>query len=171
MESTNGINRKKLILIALAGIVLVIAIIAAIVGLSSHKSNAPTKSTVQPGQTITQQQIEQGAVDNNGTQAGSGTATSTPSTTPPPAPTTTDFYNLITNANTAPSSFGIIKTQNPLVGWYVVTIKSGNLEPAQVIFKQTNDPNNPLTIVAGPGTYFPPDTISLPDAVRKVVGS
>lgn len=161
MNIVNMFSRRRVIIIAL----VLITIIGAVFLLVPKNDNTPVKTQVQPGETITSEQVDQVNQNNTNTQ---------PSTNPQAAPTQDNFYSLITQSKgVAPDasghvSFGILKTQNPLTGWYIVTIKSGNLEPAKVIFHQTNDPNNPLAIVAGPGTYFP-DSISLPTAVRKAL--
>lgn len=161
MDIVNMFSRRRVIIIAL----ILITIIGAVFLLVPKNDNTPVKTQVQPGETITSEQVDQVNQNNANTQ---------PSTNPQAAPTQDNFYSLITQSKGVAAdanghvSFGILKTQNPLPGWYIVTIKSGNLEPAKVIFHQTNDANNPLAIVAGPGTYFP-DSISLPDAVRKAL--
>jgi hypothetical protein len=42
-------------------------------------------------------------------------------------------------------------------------------ETGKVILRQDDPPNGPLTVVAGPGTAFPPEYVSLPGAVRKAL--
>jgi hypothetical protein len=56
-------------------------------------------------------------------------------------------------------------------GWYVLTIALTDVqtEPNTVILRQGEVPDGPLTVYAGPGTDFPPETIHLPDAVRRAV--
>jgi cytoskeletal protein RodZ len=174
MENTNNPNRKRIILIATAILIVILTIISIVILINRKDSNTPTTTKVEPGQTITQQQIEQDNLDGSSSQSNSGTTSPSPSATPQATPTSDDFYNVIAKSNSVATdgngqaSFGITNTQNPIPGWYIVTIKSGSLEPAKVILHQTNDSTNPLAIIAGPGTYFP-DSIALPDAVRKAL--
>ncbi len=165
---------KRVVLIAVA---FIIAIVVGIVMIFLPKdNNEPTKTTVEPGETITEQQIEERNQNNNSNSGGTGSSGSGQGTgsTAQPKPTKDEFYDIIVKSGSvAPNSkgqvsFGILRVQNPTPGWYIVTIRSGNLEPAKVIFHQTNDPNNPLTIVAGPGTYFP-DSLPIPSAVRRAL--
>lgn len=165
-------NRKKLIIIGVA-IFILVASIAAYFLLQKQVSdnNQPTKSFVKQGETVNPN-------DSNGQPSGLGTQPSTSdgsdlSNAAPP--TTQDYYDVILKANpyladtNGQPSFGITKVVNPLPGWFVVTLKKSGIEPAKVILQQTNNPANPLTIVAGPGTSFPPQDVSLPDAVRRAL--
>jgi len=175
MEEPRKFSKRQIILATLL-IAIVIVVVAILIMIphgkkstqTGNSSDNPTVSKVEPGQTITKDQIERENLNNKDSSSG------TTGTTPQKAPTKDEFYNQILQSNGVAAgangrvSFGIIKVRSPMTGWYIVTIKSGNLEPANVIFQQTNDKNNPLTIVAGPGTYFP-DSIALPDAVRKAL--
>ena len=158
MEQTKRFSNRKLAIIGLLAVIVII-VIAVIIFMPKNNSE-PTVSKIQPGETITSDQIKQENQNKN--------SVSNPSQ---PAPSSTDFYNQIAQSNkVAPGiSFGVVNTVSPLPGWYVVTIKANGVGNAKVIFQQTSNPNNPLTIIAGPGTNFPPDTISLPDAVRKAL--
>ncbi|MFZ0831643.1 MAG: hypothetical protein WAM92_00895 [Mycobacterium sp.] len=67
--------------------------------------------------------------------------------------------------------FHVTKVIEAQPGWYVVTIELDDVEtePGKVILRQYTSPDGPLTVVAGPGTSFPPDSVSLPDAVREAL--
>lgn len=67
--------------------------------------------------------------------------------------------------------FHVTKVIEAQPGWYVATIKLEDVqtEPGKVILRQANPPDGPLTVFAGPGTSFPPEYISLPNAVRKAL--
>ena len=163
---------KKISVIAIA-VVAVIRIAIAVVDIASPHPTPATTTKVEPGQTITKAQIEQ-----NNQQPGNNSgpqSTGSDSNGAHSEPTTAQFYDAIARANRiAPDAqghtqFGISETRQPLPGWFVVTITNSDVGRAYVIFRQTDDPNNPLTIAAGPGTSFPPEYVSLPDAVRKVL--
>lgn len=169
---------KKIIVGAVAIIILVVA--ALLILVTKKDNNTPTEFSGSTTQIISAADIEQNKLyektqddsqsneDSNPNQ--NNNLSNTPTTK---EPTQDDFYTAIKNSKGVDSnSFGIVNTVNPLKGWYVVTIKANNLEPAKVIFKQTNDPNNPLAIVAGPGTYFPNEILnntSVPSEVRAVL--
>ncbi len=174
----DGFSRKRILLITLSIVVVLVVIIVTIVVLNNNKkSNEPTKTKVETGETISAEEIKrrkQNQNNNSNSEPGTTNSNQNSGGATKAAPTQDNFYDLIVQSNSvAPDSsgqvsFGILNTQNPMAGWYIVTIRSGNLEPAKVVFHQTNDPNNPLTIVAGPGTYFP-DSIPLPSAVRQAL--
>jgi hypothetical protein len=68
------------------------------------------------------------------------------------------------------SKIHIVKVVEPQPGWYVASVKvDGAGETGKVILRQQDPPNGPLTVVAGPGTSFPPQYVSVPDAVRKAL--
>ena len=74
----------------------------------------------------------------------------------------------LSDANGQPK-FHTTKVVEPLAGWYVVTIQMGGGEPNKVVLRQTGGPDSPLTFVVGPGTSFPPEYVTLPDAVRSAL--
>ncbi|USN96571.1 MAG: hypothetical protein H6797_05950 [Candidatus Nomurabacteria bacterium] len=127
----------------------------------SSEENTPTKTTVPIGETVTPNKTPD------------GTPTKTPASIPPP--TTQQLYDVITQNDAVPikengqPDFGITNVKQPLSGWFIVTIRKNGLEPAKVILKQTGNSSSPLTVVAGPGTSFPPSDVSLPDAVRRAL--
>jgi hypothetical protein len=66
------------------------------------------------------------------------------------------------------SKIHIVNVVEPQHGWFIAFIHvDGAGETGKIILRQDNSPNAPLTVVAGPGTAFPPGSVSLPDAVRK----
>lgn len=163
MKNSNLFSRKN-ILIVLVLVTIMVAVVVVFAIKRAADNTSPVETKVVPGKTISSAQIDQ-----------QDKQTDTTTAVQQPAPSNDTFYNaIVQSGGIAPDSqghvsFGIVSTKNPQPGWYIVTIRSGNLSPAEVIFKQTNDPNNPLTIVAGPGTSFPPEYVSLPDEVRKAL--
>jgi|GEM_PF-4657156 len=151
------INRRKVIIVLIAFLIII-----GIVAILMPKEKGG-------GVSITTTHIPKGAVVTPSSSSASQATTSA-------IPTNQQFHDLIVNSNSiTPDSngqlyFGIINVKNPLPGWYVVTISvTGGVDTSKVIFRQTGITGNPLTIVAGPGTDFPPEYISLPDAVRNAL--
>lgn len=168
----HSISRNRTRIIAIAAVAAVILAIGIAVALP-RRPPAPMKTKVEPGQTITKDQISQ-----NSQQTGSHASSQNPDHDGGSAqsmPTNQQFYDAIARTGRIasdtqePTQFGIADAKQPLPGWFVVTITNSDVGRAFVIFRQTDDPNNPLTIVAGPGTSFSPEYVSLPDAVRKVL--
>ena len=87
-----------------------------------------------------------------------------------------DMTTVITKANptlidsSGQANFTILRVIRPQEGWYVATVQPNDksAENAKVIFKDAGGENG-LTIIAGPGTYFPPEYVKLPTAVRKAL--
>lgn len=68
------------------------------------------------------------------------------------------------------SKLHIVKVVQPQPGWYVAAVKVDEAgETGKIILRQQDPPSGPLSLVAGPGTAFPPEHVSLPDAVRKAL--
>ncbi|MDB5183741.1 MAG: hypothetical protein JWO07_422 [Candidatus Saccharibacteria bacterium] len=164
-------DRKRLIIIGAIGIAILVAIIGYFLlqKTAGQKFDTPTKSVVKQGETV---------VPNSSAGAQSTTnsgANSSQATVAQAPPTTQDYYNAILQTNGVAADadgqvrFGITDIKEPLPGWFVVTVTKTGTEPNKVIFQQTGNANSPLTVVAGPGTDFPPQYISLPDAVRKAL--
>jgi len=162
-------NRRKLILVALVVGVVSVALIIIFLP-KNNADNTVTKTQVPQGTVVTPNNSSsngQGTSNNSnqGNQSGGNTTT----------PTNQQFYDLITQTNSiAPGSdgqvhFGITGVKNPLPGWYIVTISVAGTESNKVIFQETGVANSPLTIVAGPGTDFPPEIIHIPDVVRNAL--
>ncbi len=176
-------SKKRLIIIGAALVAIVLIIIAIV--LANQPSNAPVESKVPEGETVNPSDASTGGSgsssgnggvsnNNNGESSSNNNGgTSSNGSTATAAPTTAELSEVIqrsasylTDAAGQPT-FGIVKTISPLAGWYVVSITIPQSQPMKVILLQTNDPNNPLTVVAGPGTSFPADVVSLPETVRK----
>lgn len=168
-------NRKRFIIIAIVIVILLGVAVYFLLPKHSNETkntggNKPTKTFVPQGETITPEKSS-GQAPGSNILNGSGTTQNTPIT----PPKTQQFYEAIVQSDgVAPDSdgkvrFGITSVKQPLPGWFIVTIVKTGVEPNKVIFQQTNNPDNPLTIVAGPGTSFPPEFVSLPDAVRKAL--
>jgi hypothetical protein len=69
------------------------------------------------------------------------------------------------------SKIHIINVTEPQRDWFIASIHvDGAGETGKIILHQDNPPNGPLTVVAVPGTSFPLEYVSLPDAVRKGLG-
>lgn len=64
----------------------------------------------------------------------------------------------------------IVGSQKTANNWYVVTLKHRDptVTNAKIILKDSGN-NGGLVIVAGPGTYFDPETVYLPDEVRVLL--
>jgi hypothetical protein len=74
----------------------------------------------------------------------------------------------LTDPKTGSDNFGITKVVQPTKGWYIVTILvHGSPQLYKIILRDSGDKNAGLVVVAGPGTSFPPQDVSLPDVVRK----
>ena len=73
----------------------------------------------------------------------------------------------LVDSNKQPS-FAVVKSVKTTSGWYVVTVlnKDPTVGTAKIIMK---DSGSGLVVVAGPGTSFNPDVISLPDEVWKLL--
>lgn len=170
-------NKRRLI--AITSIIVVIAVVGWIVFsiISAKKGeNSPIKSFVPMGHTV--------VPSTQPKTSASGSGSSNPSSVNNPlslgstqsAPTITQLastvqasVSFLTDSN-GNSNFGIVSTKEPIPGWFIVKIRiSGAGEINTVVLQQTGNPNNPLTVVAGPGTSFPPEYVSLPDAVRKAL--
>lgn len=105
--------------------------------------------------------------------------TQTPDETAPKLPerSNEDIQTVIAKENpnlvdtSGQPNFTILKVIRPQEGWYIATVQPNDksAENAKVIFKDAGGENG-LTIVAGPGTYFPPEFVKLPPAVRKALG-
>ena len=68
------------------------------------------------------------------------------------------------------SKIHIIKVVNPQPGWFVASVRvDGAGETGKGILRQEDPPNSPLEVIADPGTAFPAEYVSLPDAVRKAL--
>ncbi len=67
--------------------------------------------------------------------------------------------------------FRITKRVEAQPGWYVVWIKLLDVETEtnEVVLREHDPPDGHLNLVVGPGTSFPPEYVSLPPAVRKVL--
>lgn len=165
----------KWLLIIPVVIIVILALILTPVIMKAIESTQPPKTGVNPSETVT--------VDNRGVEVepqptDSSSPSASPSTkpTPLPSPTTADFINSVqksarylSDSNNQPK-FGILRVQEPLDGWYVVTIRvTGAGQTGKVILRQTANPDNPLTVVAGPGTAFPRDQVYLPEKVRDIL--
>lgn len=158
---------KKRALIIFAIVVIVVAAGAYYFVLQQNRQDTPngtpTKTTVPLGETVVPNKKP-----DNSTQK-------TPTPTPLPPPTTQQLYNIIIQNDAVPMKangqpdFGITNVKQPLPGWFVVTIQKNGLEPAKIILKQTGNSSSPLTVVAGPGTSFPKNDVSIPDAVRRAL--
>lgn len=67
--------------------------------------------------------------------------------------------------------FAIVKSERTPNAWYVVTIRhtrDATVSDAKLILKDNGDGAG-LVVVAGPGTYFDPQSIALPDEVRRLL--
>ncbi|RYX79400.1 hypothetical protein EON76_01610 [bacterium] len=134
--------------------------------------------------TITAQQPAPG--DSSIADSDNTTSTSQPNDTPQETPTsqnqdqntmqrTQDDLNSfviknnpgLVDTKTGIPIYTIVKKQNPLEGWYILTLRNNDTDTsdADVIIR---DVNGQLTTVAGPGTglYTIPD---LPEAVKKAL--
>jgi hypothetical protein len=157
-------NRKRLIII---GIILLVIIIGVAIYFLTHKQSGfigqPTKSLVQQGQTV----VPSKSTADNFIRSKSSSDLL-------PQPPVQEFYNtIVASGGVAPDvngqvQFGITKIQQPLHGWFVVTITMPDVEPNEVILQATGSSDS-LTVIAGPGTAFPADSVSLPDAVRAAL--
>lgn len=175
---------KKRIIIIGAAIVMIMLVIAIVI-MVNQPSNAPVVSKVPEGETVNPS--DNGSTSNSGNNNGNanggnngssssntGNGSSSNGGGSQATPTNAQLSEVIqqsasylTNSN-GQATFGITKVVSPLAGWYVASIDiAGGGQPMKVILLQTNNPNNPLTVVAGPGTAFPPDVVTLPDAVRR----
>ena len=176
-------SKKRLIIIGVALVVVILAIVA--IALANQPNNIPVESKVPEGETVNPSDMNSGGGSsssgnngsssngNGGSSSNNGNGTSSNGGSTAAKPTTAELSEVIqrsasylTDAAGQPT-FGIVKTASPLAGWYVVSISIPQGQPMKVILLQTNDPNNPLTVVAGPGTAFPADVVSLPEVVRK----
>ena len=176
-------SKKRLVIIGVALVAIVLVIIAIV--LANQQNNAPVESKVPEGETVNPTDASSGGSGSNsgdggttnnsngGTSSNNNGGTSSSNNSATTAPTTAELSEVIQRSasyltdSAGQPTFGIVKTISPLAGWYVVSITIPQSQPMKVILLQTNDPNNPLTVVAGPGTSFPADVVSLPEAVRK----
>jgi hypothetical protein len=157
-------SRKRIIIIA---VIVLFSLIGYFIYAALTK-NQPQESVVKQGETVNP--TEKGDA-NNPAKAGGGA-------TPTPAPTTEELTGTIqksapylTDSSNGAPTFGIVKTEKPLDGWFIETILvKGSPQRYKIILKQTTNPNNPLTVVIGPGTYFPRQDVSLPEEVWKALG-
>lgn len=167
-------DRKRLIII-IATVLLLGLIATVIVLVNMEDSNEPVKTTVPQGEVVQPNNGNQNGTGNGSEQPGStdgdgsdsSQSGSKPVTNAELSVTVQKSASYLSKSNGQPA-FSIVKVAKPLPGWYVITIVV-NGQRGKVILKQTNDPNNPLTVVAGPGTYFPPEDFSFPDEVRKAL--
>lgn len=178
MDRVMTLSRRNRILIALAVIVVIIGIVifALLPNKDSRGDTSVTTTHVPQGDTVTPNSNGplngQGGSNQNG-QPGSGDNTSQGDTST--TPTNEQFSELILKTDgIAPGPdgqvhFGITGIKNPIPGWYIVTISVAGTGPSKVIFQQTGVAGYPLTVVAGPGTSFPPEVIHIPDAVRSAL--
>jgi|GEM_PF-4150708 len=69
------------------------------------------------------------------------------------------------------ATFAIVNAQRTPNAWYVVTItntQDPSVGKAKIILKDNGDAGG-IVLIAGPGTKFDPNTIALPDEVRKLL--
>lgn len=171
-NSVVAIGRRKFILIAIIVVVIIISAVIFIFLPRSNRDDTVTKTQVPHGDVTTPNSSSSDTNSSNHSQDGQSGSSQNSSSTPP---TNQQFYDLILQTNgIAPDTsgqinFGITGVKNPLPGWYIVTISVAGTQPSKVIFQETGIADTPLTIVAGPGTDFPPAVIHIPDAVRSAL--
>ncbi|HUO61890.1 MAG TPA: hypothetical protein VMT96_00355 [Candidatus Bathyarchaeia archaeon] len=157
-------NRKALIILAIIAVVIGFGIYL-LAGNHQTKQGEPDRSHVNQGETVNP-------------KSGQGTVPQLPVTAPGPAatPPTEEIINTAVKAKpylqdaNGHLTFGIVKITEPLPGWYVAKVRvQGAGELGDIILRETGVQSSPLTLVAGPATSFPPEYISLPDAIRKAL--
>lgn len=155
---------RRLIII---GIAIITIVGLALLLIPKGDDNKPKVSKVPQGETVVPTNTP--APGASSLSGGSVQSAITPPTTEQLSDTIQSSKDYLTGPNGQPT-FGIISVKNPLPGWYVVTVRVQNAgEPGKVILQQTDNPNNPLTVVSGPATSFPPEYVSIPDAVRSAL--
>lgn len=159
---------KKYIIIF---IILIIVVICAAVGFNMFRSSQDAEkgsvtSNLQTG-------APQDSTGSDEDQQGTDSSTPAP---PPEKRSNAEILETISkqkpelvDSNGQPvfAVVGATKTKN---AWYVVTVRHNNptVGTAKVILKD-NGGGEGLVLIAGPGTYFDPETIALPDEVRKLL--
>lgn len=171
-------KNRKIVILAAATLVVVLCIIGVVLLFNQKPSTSPkpsadtqkpTVSKVPEGQTIeptsTPDQNQQ-TVDPQTPQIAATDYTET---------SLTPYIQRIpyhTDANGQPT-FHTTRTIQPVAGWYIVTIvdnTQNSAQPLMVILQANNDPNNPVSVIAGPGSYFSRDLFTFPNQVWAALG-
>ena len=128
--------------------------------------NKPIASTIPQGKTIipdTTTSTPNQQTSTNSPQASTATSTQIQEFIQTKVPSLTSTNGV--------ALFGVTKVVQPLTGWYVVTLSlSGGDDATQIaILQQTGDSVDSLKMVASPNVSFVPDSLKVPDAVRRAL--
>lgn len=159
--------KNKIIAIIIAVTIVVFAIIGLVI-INKGRDTTPIKTQLNTNNgLITAEQINESDLYNKETSPENSRPSSNTTNNQPGPPSTSQVTTMIESSGAMKgNSYGIVSTKNPLPGWWVITIKSNQTGSSTVILKETGNPSSPYAIFAGPGTYFPPETIKLPQEVR-----
>lgn len=163
-------TKKQVILITT---VICVIIIVSIIGVSAFKNSKPAE---QGSVTANQQS----GVNQSGGQTASENTTPTQQddteNTIPAKRTDPEILEVIIKQKTSlvgsdkQPLFTITRAQKTVNAWYVITVRHKNptVGEAKIIMKDSGG-NGGLVLIAGPGTYFDPAVIYLPNEVRDLL--
>ncbi len=156
-------SKQNRIIIVVASLLLLVAIVVvAFILLGSHPKPAPNTGTVAANQDT----------PTGNTDSTSGATPNTPSTMVSDSQVTSLIIKKspsLINSSTGQPVFVVVNTQQPVAGWYIITIRNTETttSDAKVILQDKGGGN--LVIIAGPGTAFSSQYASFPAEVKAAL--
>lgn len=174
-------RKNKFIILGGVGVIVLIIVVIVVLNINKNTNEPEVSRVSSDNKLITPDQIKSeglynketttsstGSGANPGNQGTSSGGNSSAQNTKPSTEFITKSIN-DTGAISTSLQYGIVSSQSPLAGWWIVKINVSEIGLSLVIYKATGDPSHPFALYAGPGTNFPEDTYNLPREVRDAL--